>query len=121
MKIRFTEKNVIYQWKMLHKEKTDLSLFFLYAMITNAIYITINDFRRTFMKKIISLFSLLLVVFALTACGNKNNIDNNGNGTTDKVTSSGSYELALVTDVGNIDDRSFNQGTWEGLKKYNKL
>lgn len=70
------------------------------------------------MKKIISLFSLLLVVFALTACGNKNNIDNNGNGTTDKVTSSGSYELALVTDVGNIDDRSFNQGTWEGLKKY---
>lgn len=22
---------------------------------------------------------------------------------------------ALVTDVGNIDDQSFNQGTWEGL------
>ena len=28
------------------------------------------------------------------------------------------YELALITDVGNIDDRSFNQGAWEGLKKY---
>ena len=28
------------------------------------------------------------------------------------------YELALITDVGNIDDRSFNQGSWEGLKKY---
>ena len=28
------------------------------------------------------------------------------------------YELALVTDVGNIDDQSFNQSTWEGVKKY---
>ncbi|WP_432633024.1 BMP family lipoprotein [Brachyspira sp.] len=28
------------------------------------------------------------------------------------------YELALITDVGTIDDRSFNQGSWEGLKKY---
>ena len=25
------------------------------------------------------------------------------------------YELALVTDVGNIDDQSFNQGAWEGV------
>ena len=25
---------------------------------------------------------------------------------------------ALVTDVGNIDDQSFNQGTWEGLKAF---
>ena len=28
------------------------------------------------------------------------------------------YELALVTDVGNIDDGSFNQGTWEGLIEF---
>ncbi len=26
------------------------------------------------------------------------------------------YELALVTDLGTIDDKSFNQGAWEGLK-----
>ena len=26
--------------------------------------------------------------------------------------------IALVTDVGNIDDESFNQGTWEGVKQY---
>ena len=31
---------------------------------------------------------------------------------------SGGYELALVTDLGTIDDKSFNQGAWEGLKKY---
>lgn len=28
------------------------------------------------------------------------------------------YELALVTDVGTIDDKSFNQGAWEGLAAY---
>jgi len=28
------------------------------------------------------------------------------------------YELALVTDIGTIDDKSFNQGSWEGLVKY---
>lgn len=27
-------------------------------------------------------------------------------------------ELALITDVGTIDDKSFNQGSWEGLVKY---
>jgi len=30
----------------------------------------------------------------------------------------GGFELALVTDIGTIDDRSFNQGSWEGLEKY---
>lgn len=33
-------------------------------------------------------------------------------------TSASGYELALVTDLGTIDDKSFNQGAWEGLKKY---
>lgn len=28
------------------------------------------------------------------------------------------YEIALVTDVGNIDDQSFNQFTWEGTKEW---
>ncbi len=28
------------------------------------------------------------------------------------------YEIAMITDVGTIDDKSFNQGTWEGVKKY---
>lgn len=34
--------------------------------------------------------------------------------------SGGNYELALITDVGTIDDKSFNQGSWEGLEKYAK-
>ena len=28
------------------------------------------------------------------------------------------FELALITDLGTIDDKSFNQGAWEGLLKY---
>jgi basic membrane protein A len=28
------------------------------------------------------------------------------------------YEIALVTDVGNIDDKSFNQASWEGVIEY---
>jgi basic membrane protein A len=28
------------------------------------------------------------------------------------------FELALITDLGTIDDKSFNQGSWEGLVRY---
>ena len=31
---------------------------------------------------------------------------------------SGTFELALITDVGNIDDKSFNEGAWNGVKNY---
>ena len=31
---------------------------------------------------------------------------------------SATYEIALVTDVGNIDDKSFNEGCWIGVKQF---
>lgn len=34
------------------------------------------------------------------------------------LSESETYELALVTDIGTIDDKSFNQGAWEGMVKY---
>ena len=34
--------------------------------------------------------------------------------------SKGTFDLALVTDLGTIDDKSFNQGSWEGLVQYAK-
>lgn len=37
---------------------------------------------------------------------------------TEAPVTEGTYEIALVTDVGNIDDQSFNQSTWEGVKMY---
>jgi len=53
------------------------------------------------MKKAFWIFLLaLLSVGALTACTAK------------------TYEIALVTDVGNIDDKSFNEGAWNGVKEY---
>lgn len=33
-------------------------------------------------------------------------------------TDNGKYEIAFVTDIGQLLDKSFNQGTWEGVKKY---
>lgn len=30
----------------------------------------------------------------------------------------GKYQIAFVTDIGQLKDKSFNQGTWEGLKRY---
>ena len=33
-------------------------------------------------------------------------------------TSGEGFELAMITDIGTIDDKSFNQGTWEGIKAY---
>lgn len=28
------------------------------------------------------------------------------------------YDIALITDIGTIDDKSFNQGAWEGIQEY---
>jgi basic membrane protein A and related proteins len=28
------------------------------------------------------------------------------------------YEIALITDIGDIDDKSFNQGAWEGVEAF---
>jgi len=33
---------------------------------------------------------------------------------------SSGYEIAMNTDTGDIDDGSFNQGTWEGIVEYAK-
>lgn len=34
------------------------------------------------------------------------------------TSSNGKYQLAFVTDLGQLLDKSFNQGTWEGIKRY---
>lgn len=74
------------------------------------------------MKKILTIaLAIMLVMMSLTGCGNKNvsNPDNStgsNNSTESKEKdSSKGYEIALITDKGNIDDKSFNQGAWEGV------
>lgn len=56
------------------------------------------------MKKTLAIvLSLVFVLAAFSACAPKE-----------------TYEIALVTDVGNIDDKSFNQGAWEGVEAFAK-
>jgi len=61
------------------------------------------------MKKI-SIIVLAVVLLAVLGGCSKNNQSNK--------TAAETFELALVTDIGTIDDKSFNQGSWEGLVKY---
>ncbi len=53
------------------------------------------------MKKVLLAVVLVLAsVFTFAACAG------------------GNYEIAMVTDAGGIDDKSFNQSTWEGIVEY---
>ena len=81
------------------------------------------------MKKILALLLALVLVFALAACGAKQEpkadskpetkVTDNPDEIPDNMTSSdGKYEIAFVTDVGQLKDKSFNQGTYDGVKLY---
>jgi len=61
------------------------------------------------LKKILSLLLLVAMVFGLTACASKEAA---------KPAQPATYEIAMITDIGTIDDKSFNQGTWEGIVAY---
>ena len=88
-------------------------------------------------KKVISLLMAMVMVFALAACGGTD--EPTPAATTAKkaeATEAGSEEateaateaatevmapdfiVGLVTDVGGIDDKSFNQSTWEGIVRF---
>ncbi len=57
-------------------------------------------------KNVLALLSVLLVAsMLLSACGG-------GGG--------GTYKIGLVTDVGRVNDRSFNQSAWEGVQQAGK-
>ena len=94
------------------------------------------------MKKFLALLLALVMVFALAACGSEdttpseNPTEPSSEPTTDVSTApddgeaavnpddiddtmeADSYEVAFVTDVGQLKDKSFNEGTWNGVKTY---
>ena len=92
------------------------------------------------MKKIIALLLVCLMVIGMAACAPSQPADTNGdtqgtnaatdgtNGDTaisnpddiaDEMTSTdGKYQVAFITDVGQLKDKSFNQGTYDGVKLY---
>lgn len=82
-------------------------------------------------RRILAVLMAAAMTAGLTACGG--GADSSGTETTpagqapaaeggagqsSSAPSDGGFELALVTDLGTIDDKSFNQGAWEGMTKY---
>ncbi|WP_159888245.1 BMP family lipoprotein [Paenibacillus puerhi] len=74
-------------------------------------------------KGLISLAIVSAMMSAVVGCGN------NGSGGEGKQEPAGGtstpaagakFQVGMVTDAGTIDDKSFNQGTWEGLEKAGK-
>ncbi len=85
------------------------------------------------MKKILALLLALCMVLSLAACGGSSektetpaeeapaaeNAAVSADDIADEMTSSdGKYQIAFVTDVGTLKDKSFNQGTYDGVKLY---
>ncbi len=57
----------------------------------------------------------------LGACGSdKDNGKDSGKGSTSDGGNTSDFSVAMVTDVGGIDDKSFNQSAWEGLQSFGK-
>ena len=78
------------------------------------------------MKKFLTLLLILAMVFTFAACGGGETTDG-GDDTTavnydaipdDCESADGTYQIAMVTDVGMLKDGSFNQFTWNGCKAY---
>ena len=65
-------------------------------------------------------FLAMLLIMALALCNVVALADAvNPDDIPDTVTSAdGTYKVAFITDVGQLKDKSFNQGTWNGVKSY---
>ncbi|MCR4709138.1 MAG: BMP family ABC transporter substrate-binding protein [Clostridiales bacterium] len=80
------------------------------------------------MKKLLALLLCLAMVFTFAACGGSSEGGEEGGGDAAAVSfddiddnfesEDGTYQIAMVTDVGQLKDGSFNQFTWNGVKMY---
>ena len=68
------------------------------------------------MKKFLALLlAMMMVVLTFGAVAETVNPDDIAD---ECVSENGTYQVAFVTDVGQLKDKSFNQGTWNGVKAY---
>ena len=74
------------------------------------------------MKKFLAFVMAASMALSLAACGGSTPASSTASTTTEATTeaaASGSKtDVAFVTDVGNIDDQSFNQYTWQGVQDF---
>ncbi len=73
------------------------------------------------MKKLLGLITLTLLAFAFVGCNGTTTVAPTTQAPTTQApttTPATGFEIALVTDVGNIDDKSFNEGSWNGVVQY---
>lgn len=64
-------------------------------------------------KKFVGLGLASVAALSLAACGSRT--AKNDSSSSD---SASSIKAAIVTDIGGVDDRSFNQSAWEGLQEW---
>ena len=79
-------------------------------------------------KKFLVLLLAVAMIFAFAACGGGASDDSGSGDAAAAVTyddiddncesADGTYQIAMVTDVGQLKDGSFNQYTWNGCKMY---
>ena len=62
-------------------------------------------------KTVLTVAVAMLAAASLFASGQKDGA---------AAASGSSYKVGMVTDSGTIDDKSFNQGTWEGILRAGK-
>ncbi|WP_025692216.1 BMP family lipoprotein [Paenibacillus zanthoxyli] len=82
------------------------------------------------MKKIYQLSLVMLLAFTviLAGCGSDNNNASGDTGTNtgtntgsgEATTDNSNIKIGMVTDVGGVNDKSFNQSAWEALKALEK-
>ena len=64
------------------------------------------------------LTSVAALSLVLAACGGDEEDTATDNGGSDTGSEESAFTLAMVTDTSGIDDKSFNQATWEGVKQF---
>lgn len=80
-------------------------------------------------KKVLAVLLCAAMVMAMTACGSSSTeeaadpadtteaADDGAEASDDAAAGGEGYKIGLVTDVGGVNDGSFNQSAWEGLQR----
>ncbi|MDX9692290.1 MAG: BMP family ABC transporter substrate-binding protein, partial [Acholeplasmataceae bacterium] len=70
------------------------------------------------MKKFFTLLFILFLFVGLVACTEEEPVEEEEETFVADLINTPDLKIAMITDVGDIDDKSFNQGTWEGIVQF---